>query len=127
MAKSSIHFTLKGQSSYKDLAPVFEDILKFSLQAVDQMPEEEEMEMIVRINLDDLERDRKPEGYLRKARIRIVFPIDRKEFYIQSYNSKLVDLALLSDHVQSVLKNAGISFDYSEDDAITFDINPKKR
>ena len=127
MAKSSIHFTLKGQSSYKDLAPVFEDILKFSLQAVDQMPEEEEMEMIVRINLDDLERDRKPEGYLRKARIRIVFPIDRKEFYIQSYNSKLVDLALLSDHVQSVLRNAGISFDYSEDDAITFDINPKKR
>ena len=71
--------------------------------------------------------DRKPEGYLRKARIRIVFPIDRKEFYIQSYNSKLVDLALLSDHVQSVLRNAGISFDYSEDDAITFDINPKKR
>ena len=127
MAKSSIHFTLKGQSSYKDLAPVFEDILKFSLQAVDQMPEEEEMEMIVRINLDDLERDRKPEGYLRKARVRIVFPIDRKEFYIQSYNSKLVDLALLSDHVQSVLRNAGISFDYSEDDAITFDINPKKR
>ena len=127
MAKSSIHFTLKGQSSYKDLAPVFEDILKFSLQAVDQMPEEEEMEMIVRINLDDPERDRKPEGYLRKARIRMVFPIDRKEFYIQSYNAKLVDLALLSSHVKSVLDGAGISYDYSEDDAITFDINPKKR
>ena len=127
MAKNSIHFVLKGSSSYKDLAPVFEDILKFSLQAVDQMPEEEEMEMIVRLNLEDLERDRKPEGYLRKARIRIVFPMDRKEFYIQSYNSKLVDLGLLSNHVKSVLSEAGIQFDYSEDDAITFDINPKKR
>jgi len=127
MAKNSIHFILKGSSSYKDLAPVFEDILKFSLQAVDQMPEEEEMEMILRLNLEDLERDRKPEGYLRKARIRIVFPMDRKEFYIQSYNSKLVDLGLLSNHVKSVLSEAGIQFDYSEDDAITFDINPKKR
>ena len=127
MAKNSIHFVLKGSSSYKDLAPVFEDILKFSLQAVDQMPEEEEMEMIVRLNLEDLERDRKPEGYLRKARIRIVFPMDRKEFYIQSYNAKLVDLGLLSNHVKSVLAEAGIQFDYSEDDAITFDINPKKR
>jgi hypothetical protein len=53
--------------------------------------------------------------------------MDRKEFYIQSYNSKLVDLGLLSNHVKSVLSEAGIQFDYSEDDAITFDINPKKR
>ena len=127
MAKNSIHFVLKGSSSYKDLAPVFEDILKFSLQAVDQMPEEEEMEMIVRLNLEDLERDRKPEGYLRKARIRIVFPMDRKEFYVQSYNSKLVDLGLLANHIKSVLTEAGIEFDFTEDDAITFDLHPKKR
>ncbi len=127
MAKSSIHFILKGRSSYKDLAPVFGNILKFCLKTVDQMPEEEEMEMILRINLDDLERDRKPEGYLRKARIRIVFPMDRKEFYVQSYNAKLVDLGLLANHIKSVLTEAGIEFDFTEDDAITFDLHPKKR
>ncbi len=126
MAKTSVHFILKGRSSYKDLAPVFEDILRFSLQSVDQMLEEEEMEMILRLNLDDLEMDKKPEGYLRKARVRIVFPMDRKEFYIQSY-SKLVDLGLLANHTKSVLTDAGIEYDYSEDDAITFEVNPKKR
>ena len=29
MAKSSVHFILKGQSDYKDLAPVFKDIMQF--------------------------------------------------------------------------------------------------
>jgi len=127
MAKSSVHFVLKGRSGYKDLAPIFEQILKPVLQMVDQLPEEEEMELIVRTNVDDLSIGRKPEGYLRKTRVRMVFPMDRKEFYIQSYNSKLVDLAMIADHVKSVLDGAKISYDYSEDDNISFDLNPKKR
>ena len=127
MAKTSVHFVLKGRSSYKDLAPVFGNLLNTALETVDQVLEEEEMEMIVRINLDDLEKDKKPEGYLRKARVRMVFPMDRKEFYFQSYSSKLVDLGLIANRTKAILDAAGITYDYSEDDAVTFDINPKKR
>ena len=53
--------------------------------------------------------------------------MDRKEFYVQSYNAKLVDLGLLANHIKSVLTEAGIEFDFTEDDAITFDLHPKKR
>lgn len=129
MAKYSVHFVLAGGSSYRDLAPVFESILKNALTTVDQMLEDEDMEMVVQNNVHDLKADKKPEGYLRKARIRMVFPIDpeKKEFYFQSYNSKLVDLSMIAKNTKAILDGAGIKYDYSEDDAITFDINPKKR
>ncbi len=122
MAKSSVHFILKNKSDYKDLAPVFKDILQNVLQHADQVPEEEEFTMILRLNLDDLEQNRKPEGYIRKARVRIVFPIDRKEFYIQSYSPKIINLNEIKESVSNILSTAGIKFNVSEDDDIKFDL-----
>ena len=40
----STHFILKGKSDYKDLAPVFPDILKMFLEEIGQTPEEEGQE-----------------------------------------------------------------------------------
>jgi len=127
MAKSSVHFVLKGGSDYKNLAPVFGDILRSVLTIADQMLEEEEFTMTVRLNLDDLEQNRKPEGYIRRARVRIVFPMDRKEFYVQSYNSKVVDLGKIRESVSEILTKVKVKYDVSEDDDISFDINPKKK
>lgn len=122
MAKSSVHFILKGKSDYQDLAPIFKDILQTTLETADQVPDEEEFTMILNLNLDDLEQNRKPEGYLRKARVRIVFPMDRKEFYVQSYSPKIVDLATIKADIIDILEKAGIKFDCTEDDDIKFDL-----
>ncbi len=122
MAKSSVHFILKDGSDYKDLAPVFPDILKSVLIQADQVPEEEEFTMILNLNMDDLEQNRKPEGYIRKARVRIVFPMDRKEFYVQSYSPKHVDLDKVKTSVSSLLSGASVKFDVTEDDDIKFDL-----
>lgn len=124
--KSSVHFILKGKSDYKDLAPVFPEILRSALVIADQVPEEEELTMIIQLNLDDLEKNRKPEGYIRKARIRMVFPLDRKEFYLQSYNPKIVDLGKIRETVSEILTRGGVSFDVTEDDDILFDLPSKK-
>lgn len=124
--KSSVHFILKGKSDYKDLAPVFPDILRSALVIADQVPEEEELTMIIQLNLDDLEKNRKPEGYIRKARIRMVFPLDRKEFYLQSYNPKIVDLGKIRETVSEILTKGGVGFDVTEDDDILFDLPSKK-
>lgn len=124
--KSSVHFILKGKSDYKDLAPVFPEILRSALVIADQVPEEEELTMIIQLNLDDLEKNRKPEGYIRKARIRMVFPLDRKEFYLQSYNSKIVDLGKIRETVSEILTKGGVGFDVTEDDDILFDLPSKK-
>ncbi len=122
MAKSSVHFILKNKSDYKDLAPVFKDILLNVLKHADQVPEEEEFTMILKLNLDDLEQNHKPEGYIRKARVRIVFPLDRKEFYVQSYSPKVVNLNDIKEDVSNILSTAGVKFDISEDDDIKFDL-----
>ncbi len=36
----STHFILKGKSSYKDLEPVFPQMLRVLLEEIGQMPEE---------------------------------------------------------------------------------------
>lgn len=82
--------------------------------------------MIVLANCADLSMNRKPEGYLRKARVRMVFPIDRQEFYIQSYKDKL-DLSLVAAYIKFVLDGAHLKYEFKEDDDTTFDLYPKKR
>jgi len=117
----SVHFVLKGKSDYKDLAPVFPDILKELLIEIDQVPEEEEiMQMFIELNMIDLERNRKPEGYNRKGKIRLVFPTDRKEFYFKSF-SKATDLTKITELTTNLLKGAGISYEILNNDRTDFD------
>jgi len=117
----STHFVLKGGSDYIDLVPVFPDILRTLLQDIGQMPEEEEiMNMLIDLNISDLERNRKPEGYNRKGKIRLVFPMDRKEFYLKTYG-KNNDLAKVSDKVAAILKDGGVNFDILQNDDADFD------
>lgn len=117
----SIHFILKGRSDYKDLEPVFPEIMKMFLDEIGQTPEEEELlQMFIELNMIDIRQNRKPEGYNRKGKIRLVFPMDRKEFYIKTY-AKGTDLNRMADNIAGILSAAGISFDRVENDNIDFD------
>lgn len=117
----STHFILKGKSDYKDLAPVFPDILKMFLEEIDQMPEEEELlQMLIDLNVSDLELNRKPEGYNRKGKVRMVFPMDSKEFYLKTY-SKSTDMSHIADNISNMLTAAGIKFDVKQNYNIEFD------
>jgi hypothetical protein len=117
----STHFVLKGKSDYKDLAPIFPDILKGLLKEIGQMPEEEEIfQMFVEMNMSDLERNRKPEGYNRKGKMRLIFPIDRKEFYIKAYN-KGTDMSKMTELISSLLNSAGVKYEVLQNDRTDFD------
>ncbi len=121
MKASSIHFVLQGKTDYVDLVPVFPDILKMFLEAIDQMPEEEELlEMLIQLNMIDLEQNRKPEGYNRKGKVRLVFPMDSKEFYIKTYG-KANELKPIADKISDMLIAANIRFDIKENDRIEYD------
>ena len=117
----STHFVLKGKSDYKDLAPVFPDILKMLLEEIGQTPEDEEiLQMLITLNMIDLERNRKPEGYNRKGKVRLVFPMDSKEFYIKTYG-KGTDLAPIADNISNMLTAAGVQFEIKQNDRTDFD------
>jgi hypothetical protein len=117
----SVHFVLKGKADYKDLAPVFPQILTSLLEEIQQMPEEEEiLQMFIDINVADLERNRKPEGYNRKGRMRLIFPTDRKEFYLKGY-SKTTDFTKITETISGLLNSAGIKFEVLHNDRTDFD------
>lgn len=117
----SNHFVLKGKSDYKDLAPVFPDILRAFLVEIDQMPEEEEIfRMFVELNMIDIRKNRKPEGYNRKGKIRLVFPLDSKEFYLKCFN-KATDLSKISQTISRYLDSAGIKYEIRQGDELEID------
>ena len=121
MKVSSVHFILKGKSDYKDLAPVFPDILKMFLESIDQMPEEEELlQMLIELNTTDLEMNRKPEGYNRKGKVRLVFPMDSMEFYLKTY-SKPTELDSIADKISEMLTAAKIKFEVKRNERVDFD------
>ncbi len=116
----SNHFIFKGKSDYKDLVPVFPEILRAFLQEIGQMPDEEEIfQMFVELNMIDLRQNRKPEGYNRKGKIRMVFPMDHKEFYLKCF-SKATDMSKITQVIIGYLNAANIKFEVVSDHDIDF-------
>ncbi|MFO7791455.1 MAG: hypothetical protein R6W73_00550 [Candidatus Saliniplasma sp.] len=80
-------FRFPKEVEFKDLAPIFPELFDLFMDLADQYPEdsgEEYIEMLIRLNLKDLEQNRKPVGHNREARYRMIFPLDRDhvEFFI---------------------------------------------
>jgi len=111
MKAESGHIVFKGKFKWKDLKSSFEEVLKAFLQETDQVPDEEDIfQMFLRINLMDLEKNRKPEGFNRRGRLRLVFPNtpDRKEMYIRS-ETKTAEVVRVTEKLSRMLKKAGIA------------------
>ena len=105
------HIVFKGQFRYKNLSKPFEDLLKAFLEETDQMPDEDEIfQMFLRLNMMDLEKNRKPEGYNRRGRMRLVFPLvqDRKEMYVRA-DSKTAVVVRVTERISKILKKAGVN------------------
>lgn len=108
MKATSGHFVLKGKTDYIDLVGVFPDLIKTFLEETDQLPDDEDvLEMFIHLNIAELERNSKPEGYNRKGRMRLVFPLERKEFYIRG-NSRSSEVVRVSEKLSRLLKRAGV-------------------
>jgi len=108
MKATSGHLVLSKGEDFEDLAKVFPEVLTTFLQETGQMPDDEDvLRMFIYLNQVDLERNRKPEGYNRKGRMRLVFPLDRKEFYVRA-NSKSNEVVRIAEKLSRMLKAASI-------------------
>ncbi|OPY31032.1 MAG: hypothetical protein A4E32_02014 [Methanomassiliicoccales archaeon PtaU1.Bin124] len=111
MKASSGHFVLKDNIEYRDMAKVFPEVLTTFLEETEQVPEDEDvMKMFIYLNMTELEKNSKPEGYNRKGRMRLVFPMTRKEFYIRG-SSKSGEVVRLTEKISKILTKAGIKHD----------------
>ena len=111
-------FILKDNVEYKDLTPVFPDIMRYILKENEhfQNAEEEEMrEMYVELNMQDVVENRKPEGYDRKAKYRLIFPIGQKEFYVKQFAQKNNDIKRIATTISDFLSTANIGYELKFD------------
>ncbi len=121
---NSYHFIFSAGTEYRDLAPVFPDILKIILVENDhfqQAEDEESREMFIYLNMVDLEENRKPEGYNRKGKYRLIFPLDRKEMYIKTFSGKPAEIKRIGEKISEILSTEKIKFEISENDNLMFD------
>ena len=110
MKAESGHIIFKEKFKYKDLQGCFEDVLKVFLDETDQMPDEDEiLQMFLRINMMDIEKNRKPEGYNRRGRMKLVFPLTKgkRQFYLRA-DSKTTEIVRVTERLSKMLKKAGI-------------------
>lgn len=110
MKAESGHIIFKEKFKYRDLQGVFEEVLTAFLDETDQMPDEDEiLQMFFRINMMDIEKNRKPEGYNRRGRMKLVFPITkgRKQFYVRA-DSRTAETVRITERLSRILKKAGV-------------------
>jgi len=110
MKAESGHIIFKEKFKYKDLQGCFDEILTVFLEETDQVPDEDEiMQMFLKINMMDIEKNRKPEGYNRRGRMRLIFPMTsgRKQFYVRA-DSKTAEIVRVTERLSKILKKAGV-------------------
>jgi len=110
MKAESGHIVFKGRFRWRSLSGCFEELLRTYLEETDQVPDEEDIfQMFLRINLMDIEKNRKPEGFNRRGRLRMVFPNtpSRKEFYIRA-ETKTSEVVRVTEKLSRLLKKASV-------------------
>lgn len=108
MKATSGHFVLKNRKDYRDVSKVFPEVLTTFLEETDQMPEDEEvLQMFIHLNQAELQKNNKPEGYNRKGRMRLVFPLSRKEFYIRGM-TKSSEVVRITEKLSKILTKGGV-------------------
>jgi hypothetical protein len=95
---------------YRDLVPIYKDLYMKFLKETDQIEEEDERNhMLVRLNLLDLENNRKPEGHNRNCRTKMIFPITEGnvQFYIKG-NAKSQEVTKVTESISKLLDDKDI-------------------
>ena len=106
-------FRFSEEVEFKDLARIFPELFDLFMDLADQYPEdsgEEYIEMLIRLNLKDLQKNQKPMGHNREARYRLIFPIDRDrvEFFIYPrIDEKESEIDMITDEVSTFLEKEG--------------------
>lgn len=108
MKATSGHFVFDDSFEFKDLEEIFPEILTNFLEETDQLPDDEDvMQMFIFLNIQAIRKNEKPEGYNRKGRMRMIFPIGENQFYIKS-NSASSEVVRLGEKISKMLAKAGI-------------------
>lgn len=85
MKNWSGHIIFPEKFEWKQLEKSFRGLLELFFNETGEMEDEpDHKEVIILLNLQDIKNNRKPEGYTRESKLRMIFPLYRKEITILS-------------------------------------------
>ncbi len=117
------HFIFKEGTKYKDLKEIYPKVLEVFLTETNQMPEDRNLyEIWLERDMKEIEKNRKPEGYLKQNAIKLVFPIrddGTVEFYIHS-TSKTQNIPVIAEKIDRVLKKSGLKYELKYDKLLRY-------
>ena len=125
------HIILDRGLQYKDLVPVYESMYEKFLDETHQRHDEEPEydKMLLRTNMMDLERNRKPEGYNRLGKMRMVFP--RKEagpieFYVYR-QGRSTEVTKVTESISDFLRQKGVKHSVEWDSMLLLKTKKKRK
>lgn len=129
MKVSSGHVIFKKKFEWKHLENVFPEILKAYFNFA-KIEDENTYKIVLYLNLLDIRKNRKPCGYTREARIRMVIPLQSKlhpspEIYFYR-NTPSEEVYLLTNEVSRILKESQIDHSIKWNNLILLEIRKKK-
>ena len=111
MIVRSGHIAFPKRIRYKDLVKVFPELLRLFLKESGQMPEDEALfRILVRTNVADLQINRKPEGFNRDNKLRLIFPLKKTgdvSFYLYR-STRSEEVARLTEILSGFLRSKGL-------------------
>ncbi len=121
------HIILEGVE-WKDLKDVWGEMLRFFFKETRQFMEEPEMaEVIIRENMIDISHNRKPEGFNRDGRMRIVIPLtNKREFFVyrEAYSD---EVRVVTEKISKFLGEKGIKHRVEWNDMLLYKIKKRRR
>jgi hypothetical protein len=117
------HFIFAEGTKYSDLKDIYPKILETFLNETGQMPEDRNLfEIWLERDMKEIEKNRKPEGFLKQNAIKMVFPIrddDIVEFYLHS-TSKTQNIPIIAEKIDAVLKKSKLKYEIKYDKLLRY-------
>ena len=129
MIVRSGHIVFPKKIRFKDLARLFPDMMKLFLKESGQMPEDEALvRILVRTNVADLQANRKPEGFNRDSKLRMIFPIKKSgevSFYIYR-STRSEEVARITEALSALLRHKGLPHKLEWDKMVLYHYKEKR-
>ncbi len=114
--------------SWKELSGVWEEMLEMFLVETKQFRDNPEMiKIVVEENRIDVKHNRKPEGFNREGRMRLVVPLsNRREFFIYRgvYND---EVRVITEKISKFLAEKGVKHTVEWNDMLLFKMKKRRR
>jgi hypothetical protein len=130
MGPRSGHFVFKKGTKWKDLLPAYEGMYKLFLQETAQLSDEEFFDrMLIRQDLEDLTKNRKPAGYNRNNKVRLLFPL-RDDGVIEMYiyrSTRDEDIVRVTNLISDFLNERGLEHEVKWDEMFLYELKERRR